>query len=122
MLWPKSPCLLAASIIALGETAGIVARDAIGSSPASSNDAGIWLFRHFIEKMDCKYDRSDGDYWGNLAAFLLQPYSATSIVERFASLAAWLQDLLLPFGVADPVMALHCPLGTSAALREVALS
>jgi len=72
--------------------------------------------------MNCMYEQAQADYWDAFARFLFQPAAAPQPVpERLASLSTLLLDLLVPFGVADPVMALHCPLGVSAGLHQLAL-
>ncbi|CAL1133739.1 unnamed protein product [Cladocopium goreaui] len=55
--------------------------------------------------------------WNDLAAYL-QPQEASA--ERLSILSSTLEDILMPFGVVDPTVALGCPLGTSAALQELA--
>ncbi|CAJ1343123.1 unnamed protein product [Effrenium voratum] len=78
---------------------------------------GVWIFRYFIERMDCVIGTGEDNLWNDLAAYLQQKQSPA---ERLQVLSATLEDILLPFGVADPTVALGCPLGTSAALQELA--
>lgn len=86
----------------------------------SGSMGGHWLFRHFVERMDCLYDRPEAEYWEGVYGLLTAPSQGQAPVERLGALGATLQDILLPFGVADPVVALSCPLGASAALQELA--
>jgi len=90
------------------------------AAQSDSTAGGHWLFRHFVERMDCVYDRPEADFWEGIAGLVLAPAAGQAAVERLAQLGGVLQDVLLPFGVADPVVALSCPLGTSAALQELA--
>lgn len=89
-------------------------------SVAVAQEVGHWILRHFVERMDCLYDKPEADFWDGVFALVMQPPSAQSPLERLASLGGALRDTLLPFGVVDPVMSLSCPLGTSAALQELA--
>ena len=73
----------------------------------------LWIFRYFVERMDCHGTGQD-DLWNDLFSYLQQSASAT---ERLFVLSSSLKDILTPFGIADPTVALGCPLGTSAALQ-----
>jgi len=88
---------------------------------AAAQGAGHWIFRHFLRHMDCVYDRAEVDLWDGLAAFLFQPPAPQLPAQRLEALNGALWDVLLPFGVTDPVAALACPLGVSAALHELAV-
>ncbi|OLP95818.1 hypothetical protein AK812_SmicGene22013 [Symbiodinium microadriaticum] len=79
---------------------------------------GVWLFRYFIERMDCRIGTGEDMLWDDLATYLAQRKVPSP--QRLAIMSSTLQDVLLPFGVADPTVALGCALGTSAALQELA--
>jgi len=103
---------------------GLVWVVSIFAGPCNCQEGVPWIFGHFIERMDCRYDKSEGEYWEQLVALLYQqqtPTTGNEAAQRLVMLSSTLRDLLEPYGVADPVMALHCPLGASAALRELAL-
>merc|ERR1740123_2468663 len=69
--------------------------------------------------MDCRVDEPEVEYWEGVSSLLFQPPATQAPLERIASLGSALVDILLPFSTVDPVMALSCPLGTSAALQEL---
>ncbi|CAK0840131.1 unnamed protein product [Prorocentrum cordatum] len=73
-----------------GAAAAALLAAAVGGRPAAAQ--GHWIVQHFTELMNC----------------------------RMFSVGSALRDILLPYGVADPVAALFCPLGTSAALHQMA--
>lgn len=85
----------------------------------TAQEDGHWIFRHFVERMDCRVDEPEVEYWDGVYSLLFQPAATETPLERIASLGTALADILLPFNTADPVMALSCPLGTSAALLEL---
>mmetsp|Transcript_6370 Transcript_6370/g.19825 ORF Transcript_6370/g.19825 Transcript_6370/m.19825 type:complete len:439 (-) Transcript_6370:85-1401(-) len=88
---------------------------------AAAQQAGHWIIRHFKEQMDCVYDANERELWDDMASFLSQPDMRQDTASRMVTLSTVLWDIMLPFGVADPVAALSCPLGTSAALYELAV-
>eukprot|EP00933_Yihiella_yeosuensis_P013178 TRINITY_DN12333_c2_g1_i1.p1 TRINITY_DN12333_c2_g1~~TRINITY_DN12333_c2_g1_i1.p1 ORF type:complete len:477 (+),score=59.69 TRINITY_DN12333_c2_g1_i1:73-1431(+) len=89
--------------------------------PTASQEHSPWIFRYFIERMDCIVDNDEAAHWNDIHSFLFQAKENDQPQEqRLAILGAALKDLLVPFGVADPVVSLGCPLGTSAALQELA--
>ncbi|CAK9005737.1 unnamed protein product [Durusdinium trenchii] len=83
----------------------------------SAAQESVWIFRYFVERMDCKVGTGEDNLWNDLAAYL-QPQAAS--LERLIVLSSTLEDVLMPFGIVDPTVALGCPLGTSAALQELA--
>jgi len=87
----------------------------------AAQEPGHWIFHHFKERMDCVYDNHEKDLWDDMSNFLAQGELQQDNANRLVTLTTSLWDIMLPFGVADPVAALACPLGTSAALYELAV-
>jgi len=73
-----------------------------------------------MERMNCMYGYDEVPFWNSVATFLFEPPSQQAPGKRLAVIVQTLRDVLLPFGVVDPVMALYCPLGTGALLHELA--
>ena len=77
-----------------------------------------WIHNHAIEQMNCASVFVDVDGWDAFAQFLDSPMDPR---PKMIQLASELQDILIPFDVADPVIALQCPLGVSAAFHQLAM-
>eukprot|EP00927_Polykrikos_kofoidii_P038748 TRINITY_DN33174_c0_g1_i1.p1 TRINITY_DN33174_c0_g1~~TRINITY_DN33174_c0_g1_i1.p1 ORF type:complete len:530 (-),score=54.75 TRINITY_DN33174_c0_g1_i1:556-2049(-) len=78
-----------------------------------------WIVGYSVKIMNCQYDESELQYWDEMADFLFNQQTAAA--SKLPILGAALLDVMAPYGVVDPVMALHCPLGTSAALHKLAV-
>ena len=77
-----------------------------------------WIHNHAIEQMNCASVSVDVDRWDAFAQFLDSPMDPR---PKMIQLASELQDILMPYDVADPVIALQCPLGVSAAFHQLAI-
>mmetsp|Transcript_39728 Transcript_39728/g.114651 ORF Transcript_39728/g.114651 Transcript_39728/m.114651 type:complete len:438 (+) Transcript_39728:230-1543(+) len=88
---------------------------------AAAQEGAHWIFGHFKERMDCVYGSPEKELWDDMAVFLSQAEVQQDNSNRLVTLSSTLWDIMLPFGVADPVAALACPLGVSAALYELAV-
>ena len=93
---------------------------------------GDWLLRSFAEHMNCQRPDQDIERWHyihqltHIRPFLEQPQQLSpneggGILEPFPAslenleyLLGVLREILVPFGIPDPVVALECSLGTAA--------
>ncbi|KAF4696888.1 Alpha N-terminal protein methyltransferase 1B [Perkinsus olseni] len=94
---------------------------------AAESPRGHWLLDKFLAEGNCDGDSGLGltnpQRWNEVHAFVTGaelPFEDASLDALLSRVLDLLSDVLVPYGIPDPTIALECPLGTSSLLHVYA--
>eukprot|EP00927_Polykrikos_kofoidii_P024045 TRINITY_DN21944_c0_g1_i1.p1 TRINITY_DN21944_c0_g1~~TRINITY_DN21944_c0_g1_i1.p1 ORF type:complete len:452 (+),score=52.94 TRINITY_DN21944_c0_g1_i1:84-1439(+) len=73
-----------------------------------------------VSRTNCKHNTPAAKYWDEMEVMLFR--SRSTKLARLSNLSTKIKDLMVPYGVVDPVIVLDCPVGISVALHRLAIA